>query len=366
MNAKLKVAYFITSHGYGHATRTLAILDVFAKQVNSLEISIFSSLPKQFFEESLKSINLKVYSIQTDVGLIQKSPFEHNINSTINELERFLLFKNPEFEQTKKILQSIKPSFIVSDISPLGIFLANQLKIPSVLIENFTWDWIYKSYLKDEPRFGSLMQRLREILALTDLRIQTRPICERINKLPLINPIFRTARESAKSTKTKLGIKNQKPIVLITTGGITQDFTFIEKLEKRDDFTFIITGNTQKAENKENIIFISSNSSHYFPDIVQSASLIVGKAGYGTVAEAWGNNKVFFPVFRHNFRESSTLKAFLDLEVPGKELSLEKFLSGNWIYELNINSNKTNQFEAKKEKLNGKNQVFQLISNWLN
>ena len=95
---------------------------MFAKQVNSLEISIFSSLPKQFFEESLKPINLKVYSIQTDVGLIQKSPFEHNINSTIYELERFLLFKNPEIEQSKKILQSIKPSFIVSDISPLGIF----------------------------------------------------------------------------------------------------------------------------------------------------------------------------------------------------------------------------------------------------
>lgn len=364
MIKKLKIASFITSHGYGHATRTIAILNEFARQVESLEISIFCTIPKKFFEKTLDSVNLKIYPVQTDVGLVQNSPFEHDLNKTITELESFLLFNTPEVSGIKKKLQNLKPDFILSDISPLGIFLADQLKIPSVLIENFTWDWIYDAYVSKEPRLIPLRQRLQEIFSYTDLRIQTRPLCKRKKTCPLINPIFRNALEPINSTRSKLGITSENPIVLITTGGITQNFDFTNKLARRDDFTFIVMGKEYERKKTGNVIFIHSDSSLYFPNIVNISSIIVGKAGYSTISEAWGHNKVFFPVFRTDFRESNCLKDFIHLEIPGLEISNEKFQSGDWIFDLNKGFINSIQLDHNLIKKNGKSQAVHLISSW--
>ena len=142
----MKIACFITSHGFGHATRTIAILKNLAKKID-LEISIFSTLPDWFFTENLTGVLYKTYHLQTDVGLVQKSPFKHDLDLTLDELDLFLRFKNEN--QTLKLLENENLDFIFCDISPLGLHFANKLGIPSCLLENFTWDWIYEEYLSE-------------------------------------------------------------------------------------------------------------------------------------------------------------------------------------------------------------------------
>jgi hypothetical protein len=92
----------------------------------------------------------------------------------------------------------------------------------------------------------------------------------------------------------------------------------------------------------------------------------VGKAGYGTVAEAWGNNKAFIRVFRHEFRESPYLKTFLDSHVPGEEIDLDHFLSGDWLNNLDNQSFQNSDASGTRKDLNGAIQVVELISDWIN
>ena len=99
---------------------------------------------------------------------------------------------------------------------------------------------------------------------------------------------------------------------------------------------------------------------------MKSSSLVVGKAGYGTVAEAWGNNKIFLPVFRKDFRESSILKNFLNRFVTGSEISLNEFNSGTWIEKLDNHFFSKNVKKCSLKKQNGTIQVTEIISNWLN
>ncbi|MFL2913724.1 MAG: hypothetical protein ACJZ64_03700, partial [Opitutales bacterium] len=88
-------------------------------------------------------------------------------------------FKSSENQKITESVKEINPDFILCDISPLGIKLGKQLKIPTVLIENFTWDWIYQTYVDAEPKFLPIIENLKEIFSYPDLRIQTNPICER-------------------------------------------------------------------------------------------------------------------------------------------------------------------------------------------
>ena len=145
----MRIACFISSHGYGHATRCLAILDALSQKFQPLEISIFSSLPNSFLVQNLNSSKFTSHNTKTDIGLIQKTPFEHDLTQTVLEWDQFLNFKSSENQKITESVKEINPDFILCDISPLGIKLGKRLKIPTVLIENFTWDWIYQTYGKD-------------------------------------------------------------------------------------------------------------------------------------------------------------------------------------------------------------------------
>ena len=117
-----------------------------------------------------------------------------------------------------------QPDLILCDVSPLGLVLGKELDIPTVLVENFTWDWIYGAYLNEEPRFAPFIERLHELFDSADLRIQTKPICERIENCPLVSPIFREFREPAARILDRLGLPSDSRYLLVTTGGIPQDF----------------------------------------------------------------------------------------------------------------------------------------------
>ena len=326
------VACFATSHGFGHATRAVAILRTLAQNAPGLTVNLFSALPDWFWAENLSpEIPYHAHQLETDVGLVQKSPFEHDLDQTITRLERFLSFDDEALEDTRKTLRDTQPDLILCDVSPLGLVLGKELGIPTVLVENFTWDWIYGAYLDEEPRFEPFVERLHELFQSADLRIQTEPMCERIELFPLVPPIYREFREPPDRILDQLGLPPDSRYLLVTTGGIPQDFSFLDKLKNRKDLHFVITGNFSRLERADNLILLPHRSGFHFPDLVRASCGVVGKVGYGTVAETWGSKVPLLAVYRENFRESKPIRNFVDLDVPSLEASEADFLEGTWI-----------------------------------
>ena len=329
------IACFVTSHGFGHATRAVSLLRALADSAPGLTVQVFSTLPDWFWRENLSpEVSYQANQLETDVGLVQKSPFEHDLYQTITRLERFLSFDDEVLEEVRATLLETKPELILCDVSPLGLVLGQELDIPTVLLENFTWDWIYASYLKKEPRFEPFVEQLGELFQCADLRIQTDPICQRIDEHPLVPPIFREFQEPPDSILERLGLPRGSRFLVVTTGGIPQDFTFTDKLQGRSDLHFVITGNFPRFERTENLLLLPHRSGFHFPDLVRASCGVVGKVGYGTVAETWGAQVPLFGVYRENFRESKPLKNFVDRTIPSLTASESDFLDGVWIERL--------------------------------
>ena len=99
------------------------MLDSLSQKFQPLEISIFSSFSKSFLEQNLNSSKFTSHNTKTDIGLIQKTPFEHDLAQTVLEWEQFLNFKSSENQKITECVKEINPDFIVCDISPLGIKL---------------------------------------------------------------------------------------------------------------------------------------------------------------------------------------------------------------------------------------------------
>ena len=83
----LIVAVFVTPHGFGHASRISAVLNVILRSTSVTQILLFGKTPRWFWENNFPAkTNYACFTETTDVGLIQKSPFEQDLKTWINLL----------------------------------------------------------------------------------------------------------------------------------------------------------------------------------------------------------------------------------------------------------------------------------------
>ena len=329
-----KLACFITSHGFGHASRSCAVLEKTLRKIPELSLEIFTDVPHWFLKENLPKGSFEHHRGNVDVGLVQQDPFTHDLSQTVRRLETFLAFREKNLSPIVEKLQKTRCSTVLCDISPLGIVAAMKADIPSILLENFTWDWIYEEYLEDFPQLEGSIGKLKEIYDFADLRIQTIPICNPVSQGIKIKPIARSLAATREETRERLKTAPKTPLVHLTTGGIQGEYQFRERLRSRPDVRFITTCDQQDPNEDGNLIELPHRSIYHYPDLVAASDAVVGKAGYGTANEVLAAGIPFARVLRRNFRESKVLKAFMDQHLYGFDLTEKEFESLSWIERL--------------------------------
>ena len=357
----LRIACFVSSHGFGHASRIAAIITQIYRKDNRAEIMIFSQVPSWFWPANLpRNCRIKVINEKTDVGLVQKDPFHHSLEDSYVQVEKFLSFSDSRIKRSTTLLRSLDPHLILSDISPLGIELGNRLQIPAILLENFTWDWVYKSYIEQYPRFEHLVERLKRIYNKADLRIQCRPFCEEIKNSTPVNPIFRFPQIDRNTVLSRLGLSSSDKYVILTTGGIPMKHKI---LGNTHGFHVIIPGDYNSINRQDKVTYIPMNFDIAFIDLVRSSSHVIGKGGYSTVSECWGMNIPFTGVFREHFPESQVLREFCQKALTFNEISHPAFIDGSWFELLKDLPAATMKHSPR---INGATQVVEEIVNFIN
>jgi len=322
---------FITSHGFGHASRSLAVLAELQTLVPTIRFEIFTRTPSWFLVENIDPECFTHHDVDVDVGLVQKDPFQHDLPATLDRLNDFLPISKATIDSMTVALRLKDCQAILCDVSALGIVVADAIDVPSILLENFTWDWMYEEYLDEMPAFSDSIESFRSIYAQADLHLQTEPVCNPIDGALSIPPVSRRFRASRENTRSSLDVLPEENLVLLTTGGIRGSYEMLDRLRERPEVRFLLSGSSETLQRDENLIHLPHRSGHHHPDLVRAADALVGKAGYGTVAETIAAGIPFARVLRENFRESPALGTYLDHHVPGFRLSDSQFSCGSWI-----------------------------------
>lgn len=325
-----RIAYFITPHGFGHAARASAVMDAVRKTFPSVSFDIFTTVPKWFFDDSFLG-RFTYHEFPSDVGLVQKTPFSHDLEETIEKLDRFIPFDPALLSETAELLKRRACRLVVCDIAPIGIPIAAKAGIPSVLIENFTWDWIFEDFIYANARMGRHVDFLRKIYRAVDYHIQASPVCNPQSPDMTTDPISRQVRVPSLRVREELGISPEKKIVLLTTGGVKEKYRFLKSLTSQPGICFVIPGGSERPERHDNLILLPHRSDFFHPDLINAADAVVGKAGYSTIAEVYQSGVPFGYVPRSNFREMAKLVAFIEKEMKGLCISIEDFQVGKWL-----------------------------------
>ena len=326
---KTQIAYFVSSHGFGHAARSAAIMESLQSINPNIEFNIFTRIPAWFFANS-KGFNFKIQDLPTDVGMAQKTALKEDIHETINLLNDYYPLRNDLLNRVSEIIGKMGCKLIICDISPLGIAAAKATGIKAVLVENFTWDWIYEKYKPANMGLNKHIDYLRNIYSLADFRIKTEPFCYESKFDITTYPVSRKPKQPGIKTREKLGLGGSEPHIMITMGGINGKYNYIDRLFKFNKINFIIPGISDKIRTMDNIILIPANSDFYHPDIVNASDAVIGKLGYSTLAEVYYAGVAFGYITREEFPESLVFENYINKNMNGLKITSYEFESGNW------------------------------------
>ncbi len=328
------IAYFVSSHGLGHATRSTAIINEIHASKKDIHFLILSDLSDVFWKKNLdQSVPYTTLRFKTDIGLFQDDAFTCNIPKSVELLKAYL--QKPVHKNTSllKAMGKFDLCHVVCDISPLGIKLANYLGLKTTLIENFTWDWIYQPLIPKCQAFKDISNRLKAIFDTVHLRIQATPYCEKINGAVEVQPVYRNFQASPSEIYRKLNITQSQKLILMAANDLQLNTKF-KQFIKNSPHRYILCGDDKNNEINMPTRRIPQDSNFHFPDLIRASAVVIGKIGYGMTVECWAAQTKLIGVTRKDFRESEVLKDFIVNQDIGISLTTEEFKRSSWLHHL--------------------------------
>lgn len=335
-----KLAYIISSHGFGHAARSCAVIEALRHLDGRLEIEVWSGVPEWFFADSLQR-PITVHPRVTDLGLVQSDALEEDLTATLERLPHWVPSPTDRRDSLLSSLRRRRISHVVCDISPLGLDAAKAGGYPSALVENFTWDWIYRGYAEEEPALLPFAERLAESFATADLRLQLEPLCAPRPGASVCPPVSRRPRMDRRALRRRLGVPWQAPMVLVTMGGIEWDYGDLEQRLRQldggpaqDGPWLVIPGSCEVPQQHGRLVRLPHRSDFYHPDLIHAADAVLGKLGYSTIAEVWSAGVPFAYIPRRRFPESPPLEAWVGEHLPSLRITPQQFAADRWLERL--------------------------------
>jgi len=322
------VAAYITGHGFGHATRTAAVLGALARRVPGLGITLISTAPEWLLRQNLDG-PFALRSRSLDAGVIQADSIHLNAKATLEAYGTLLDRQTVLVEDEAARLRRANVDLVVADIPPAAFPIARRAGVPGVGLSNFSWDWIYAAYVREFPGYASVIEAIRAAYGQADLflRLPFHGPCDAFPAIRDIPMVARRACHSREQVRRQLGLSGTRPVILLSFGGFEIRGIDFGRVERLEDFQFLMTQPLPRPV--RNVRAVSMDGLRY-EDIVAAADAVITKPGYGIVSECLVNRVPVLYTPRGMFAEYDRLVEGLERFGVCRCIGNHDLLAGNW------------------------------------
>jgi|GEM_PF-5810621 len=301
----MNIAHVCTPHGFGHLTRQIAL--GVALQKFDVRSSFYCHHPTFVKQVLPNSITIQKTA---DIGIVQT----HSLHIDIEATTQLLAQQNYDHQllEWAKTLESY--DLIISDIPPQIFAAAKLADIPVLGIGNFDWVWIYQQY-------EALSYWARKYLSWQEGHDGIQ-----LNPGPPLNLNIKAQYQWLARTAQPCTLPPNS--IVVAFGGLgMQD---IEKLPSIPGITWVFAPPAPQII-RQDFFYIRDQS---FPDLVESASIVLSKAGYGILAETMRSGTPQIWMHRPMFPESTYLEAYAKSQ--GTIILYDAWGTTQWIQALQV------------------------------
>ncbi|XP_038983785.1 L-arabinokinase-like isoform X2 [Phoenix dactylifera] len=325
----LVFAYYVTGHGFGHATRVVEVVRHLI--VSGHDVHVVTGAPDFVFTTEIQSPNLHIRKVLLDCGAVQADALTVDRLASLEKYHQTAVVPRASILATEvEWLNSIKADLVVSDVVPVACRAAADAGIRSVCVTNFSWDFIYAEYVMAAGHHHrSIVWQIAEDYSHCEFLIRLPGYCPMpafrdVIDVPLV---VRRLHKSRLEVRKELGIGNDVKVVIFNFGGQPAGW----KLKQEwlpDGWLCLVCGASDNQELPPNFVKLAKDV--YTPDLMAASDCMLGKIGYGTVSEALAYKLPFVFVRRDYFNEEPFLRNMLEYYQGGVEMIRRDLLTGHW------------------------------------
>ena len=323
----------VTNHGFGHATRVAAVLAELQQRRPQLEIelTLVTCAPEWLLRACIPGpFNYRPRVL--DVGVVQGDSRTMDKAATLAKLENIQERQASIISEEAAFIRDQGIDLVLGDIPPLAGPIAQAAGVPCWMMGNFGWDYIYRPWIEQMPRFGPICDWIADCFSQCD-RLFRLPFHEPMAAFPEIKDVGLTGGSPSYDPavlRQRFSITAPRErTVLMTFGGLGIDNVPYDGLAAFADWQFITLDKDVPV--LPNLLQVDGVD--YRPvDFMPLCDRILSKPGYGTFSEACRQNVGVMTIQREGFSETPLLLAGLRQQLPHRVLSDADFFSGDWAF----------------------------------
>ena len=306
MTAHLAVA--ISAHGFGHGAQTTAVLTALRARLPQVRLTLLTGLPRSFLQERIPG-EFRLVEWRGDFGMQMDSALDVDRTRSAADYAAFHADWDTHVADTARLLATVDADLLLANIPYLPLAAAARIGLPSVALCSLNWAGIYRSYFATRSEAPAILAAMASAYNGAEAFLcpaPSMPMPELHNVRP-IGPLARLGRRRRAELHGRLGLSDAQRLVLITPGGIPLRLP-LERWTRRADIHWIVPAdwNVQRGD-----VHAFEALGWSFTDVLTSADAVLGKLGYGLVAECACNGVPLLYVPRPDWPEEPFLAAWL-------------------------------------------------------
>ena len=340
MNPSYRIVFYVSGHGFGHTSRAIEVIRAVLRARPGIQIVVKSSAPQRLFTRALQG-RCEVLELECDAGMVQFDSLNLDASGSVRRAVDFQRGLPALAEAEAAYLRATRTDLTVGDIPPLAARAAYLSGIPSLVIGNFTWDWIYEGY--PEPAAQAVAREIRGVYHDTTVALRL-PMAGGFQGLESITRdipfIARRSQRTQDEVRHALGLPPRaegNPLVLMSFGGYGVAGLDTAALAHLKHYTIATTdlssrANTIKAS--DGLLHITEQQVYdnglLYEDLVRGADVVVTKPGYGIISEAIANDTALLYTSRGDFVEYDLLVREMPKYLRVQFIDQGRLLKGDW------------------------------------
>ena len=199
----MSVAFCISGHGFGHASRQVEVINAFGALRPDQPIHVFTKASRWLLDRTI-TVPVTIVEQAVDSGAIQRDSLLLDVPATLASAAQFEAGADDAAVALAREFRARQVQVVVCDAPPMPCTAAHLAGVPAIVLANFTWDWIYEDFIAEHPAFAELPTRLGHPLCAGRCRMAAAH-ARRLRHVPAPSWTFRGSRAAPGGTAQSCG-----------------------------------------------------------------------------------------------------------------------------------------------------------------
>ena len=281
------IAVYVTSHGFGHLNRSVAVINKIPPAI-PVVIRSDPSLFDHWRDRLKRSADLEPHS--SDAGALNPPGDSAATDGpgTLRRVAEVHPRAMAEVDAEAARLRDEGTAVVLCDATPVPLVAAHRAKIPGFLLANFTWAEIYAPYARQAgtDAVRATVQGVQAAYKHASAVFRAEPALRMSGIAPIleVGMVVTPGADRRVELRQSLGLRAADKVVYFYVGRYGQADLGWERLTRLPGIHFV-GFHPAPAGDLPNLHVVPAQD-WTGADLAASADAIVAKAGYGTVCEA--------------------------------------------------------------------------------